>query len=888
MWAQMRYLTQYWGKTNWGKTAPTPDRDTDTAKPIWHPAAYHCLDVAAALEALLITRPHWLTALAELAGLDSAEVRRRLLLVAALHDLGKFADNFQTKADDPALHFDHQRKLSRDGHGSVGLALWRKARLTPALDDWMQAATSHHGAPVEPCQNLAEALTPQTRQDAQDFAQAILDLFGDQFGPPAPPQPGRNPSRGRDRWLVAGLVILADWIGSNREWFPFTAPHHSLAEYWQMTRHNAASALQQARLAEATAADRFDLQTVLGTDFPPTPLQDWTQQQTPQGGGHLYIIEDLTGAGKTEAALILAHRLMQAQAAEGIYWALPSMATANGLYRRLETTYQKLFAPSPDQVRPSLVLAHSARDLNTRFQLSIDAPHSPAPNGPEEDVTAEASCAAFIAEDRKKTFLAQVGVGTLDQALLAVLPVRHQSLRLAALARRVLVIDEAHAYDAYMNEGLETLLRFQKTLGGSAIVLSATLTREQRGKLVTAFGGNAQSLTSQDFPLTTHVHGAATEETAQVSQRGTRRDLPFVRLDHPQRAIDALIEQAKAGYCGVYIRNTVSEAMAAYQQLQARWPQTMLFHARFCLGDRLRREEDVLNRFGRDSSQDQRAGWILVATQVVEQSLDLDFDAMATDLCPMDLLIQRAGRLHRHSHRPARPDPVLWVVGGPPAENAAVGWYGDLFPKGQYVYPDVGQLWRTMRVLHDLNGLPQRSRSPRALIEPVFGTGRIDHPAALDRASQEAESIRQAARAIGKLNFLKTGAFERGDSPVWDSDIHTPTRLGEGSIAIRLARWQDGHLTPWAEAAPHPWRLSELSVRAGLFDQPLPPEDSTNDTAAALNQAIAAARRDWPDQAPPILPLIPAADGTWTGRWRSQKGQEIPVRYTPDSGLAWN
>lgn len=877
----------------------------------WHPLAYHSLDVAAALGALLDLRPAWLHAMAAALGVDAAACRLRLLLAAALHDIGKFAENFQQKVPDlqRALLVEVGRQPvpcpASDGHGDIGQGLWRplaKPRGLLPLTPWVLAAVAHHGAPtVSATPN--NAIRPPSLDDAGACVDAVVALLGrPDFADPMPEE------MGAEVWRVAGLVILADWIGSNQAWFPYAPPDLALPAYWDRARHQARLAVRAADLAEAPIAARVLLADLLpGSDA--TPLQQQAEREPSPDGPTLYIVEDLTGAGKTEAALLLAHRLMADGRAEGLYWALPTMATANGLYRRLADSHHCLFRQTGQGGRPSLVLAHSARDLNTAFQLSIAAPgradYADAPNAADQDRSAEAHCAAFIADDAKKTFLAQVGVGTLDQALLAVLPVRHQALRLAALSRRVLVVDEAHSYDPYMNRALEQLLRFHGRLGGSAVVLSATLTAAQRQGLVNAYAGRTVALSRQDFPLLTRVRAGAAVEVPVASGRGTRRDLPVRRLDTAEAAMAALLDAAAQGHCAVYIRNTVRDALAAVDHLRRHAAQARggagvavdLFHARYCLGDRLAREGAALDRFGKASTPAARRGRILVATQVVEQSLDLDFDFMATDLAPMDLLIQRAGRLHRHA-RPGRPPPELWVVGPPAVPDAPATWYQTPFPYAAKVYPDAVQLWLTQRTLDALGGLPLDSRSPRALIEPVFGaTGAEGAPAvsaALARVGETAAGQRSAERGIARLNTLDPDRFDRG-AAAWDSDIETPTRLGDPTLTLRLARWHDGHLTPWWQDAPgtgtiadpvpagRTWRLSELTVRAGLLEVPLAPD-------AQAQAAIDAVRTRWPEDAPPILALTPAPDAPpdqdlWTGRWRDRQGHEQTVLYDAATGL---
>ncbi|MDR3439164.1 CRISPR-associated helicase Cas3' [Telmatospirillum sp.] len=859
-----KYITHYWAKTRSLLLAGFP----------WHPVAYHCLDVAAAMDGLLRIRPQWLHDLAKSTGLPVEETRKRLLLVAALHDLGKFAENFQWKVPELALQFGHAARDSDAGHGTVGRTFWQRHEAEQGLShltDWMFAGFSHHGVPVDVLRNLTNPMSSGAETDALLFTRDILAFFG-------LPTPDKPAKRKYELWRVAGLVILADWIGSNQERFPCTAPTLGLADYWNQAVDRATAAIAVTDLAEAPVAATLGLADILDDKPRPTPLQAWAEDQAPDAGPHLYLIEDLTGAGKTEAALILCHRLMRAGAAEGLYWALPSMATANGLYGRLEIIYKKLFAPTGPE--PSLVLAHSARDLNEAFQLSIRGQVGAVHGAGDQDVSAEAACAAFIAEDRKKTFLAQVGVGTLDQALLGVLPVRHQSLRLAALSRRVLVIDEAHAYDDYMTKGLERLLAFQKALGGSAVILSATLTQEQRRRFTTAFGADRDALHETAFPLATHVGPNETTEKYLPSSRGTRRDLPFRRFDSPDAVVEALLAEARKGACAVYIRNSVKEAMATYDALAARWDKVDLFHARFCLGDRIDRENDILARFGKGSRPEQRRGRILVATQVVEQSLDLDFDVMATDLCPMDLLIQRAGRLQRHRHRPPRPDPVLWVVSQAAEWEVAADWYGALFPSGQYVYPDAGQLWRTLSVLQTAGGLPLKSGSPRDLIEPVFGPDSLETPGPLDEISRRAEAKRTSDTGMAYLNFLKPGDFTT-PTDAWSTDVRTPTRLGDPTLALRLATWTNGILRPWRDDGPKSWRLSEITIRCALFDAALPPDDDAD-------RAIQALSKDWATAGdpPPVLALLPTdRDDVWQGRWMARNGHPLAVQYSRRNGL---
>jgi CRISPR-associated endonuclease/helicase Cas3 len=354
------------------------------------------------------------------------------------------------------------------------------------------------------------------------------------------------------------------------------------------------------------------------------------------------------------------------------------------MFGRLSASYRRLFAPGTD---PSVVLVHGRRDLCEGFrslprELAYDD-HCDEKSDDPSEITASAFCADWIARSNKQAFLAQMGAGTVDQALLAILPARHQALRLWGLVDKVLVIDEAHAYDAYMNKELETLLGFHAALGGSVIVLSATLPALKRHALIDAFRkglGSEEPWSSckSAYPLVTIAAVRSVEEHPISLRESLAREVAVRRIGDLTEAHAAVFEAACKGAAVALIRNTVDEAVASHAELASAFDgETLLFHARFAMTDRLAIEERVLEKFGRAPKIARRG--ILVATQVIEQSLDLDFDLIVTDLAPIDLLIQRAGRLWRHmDQRPesARPrisepnGPTLLVLSAEPVADA--------------------------------------------------------------------------------------------------------------------------------------------------------------------------------------------------------------------------
>jgi CRISPR-associated endonuclease/helicase Cas3 len=904
----------------WGKAQPASGCD-----PTWHPAAYHGLDVAAVGEALLDSRPQLLAALSRVSSLPESMARSWFLFALAIHDIGKFTCCFQAKVEERFRNRARwaEKPLSKDlGHGRTGLALWEggcdidglaRDIFTPlfgsdqehawdahcSFNHWVAAVAGHHGRPVASNDafdklSLTNLVCQEALTDARDYIQACAALFGPRLPEHTPPP--KADAMKRSSWPVAGLAMLCDWVGSNQDWFPYSPPAYSLPKYWERAQIMARDALDKAGLTAPPIAARFTVVHALGkADASATPLQGWAAD-APISGQSLAIIEDLTGAGKTEAGLILAHRLMASGAAEGLYWALPTMATADALYRRLETSYRRMFA---DARQASLMLAHSASSFNEVFTKSLFTPKAEGAAGysqlgesevDDDDITASAACARWLADDRRKTFLADIGVGTIDQALLGVLPSKHQALRLAALSRRVLVIDEAHSYDPYMTKLLESLLEFQGALGGSAVVMSATLTIAARRKFTEAFARGAgwrpkPDIRETGFPLATFVtQGQPAAERVLPACRGTRRDLAIRRLDDEAAAIATLAEAASRGQGAVWIRNTVQDALDAQRALREALPgaDIDLFHARFALGDRLAIERRVLASFGKASQGDQRQR-IVIATQVVEQSLDCDWDVMISDLAPVDLLIQRAGRLHRHDHRPPRPAPVLHITGPEPTPNAGADWYKAAFPNGAYVYPHHGQLWLTMRALLDTGGLNLATQSPREIIERVFARESEDIPVKLANASAQAEAKAMSQRAAAGLNGLNLKLGYVPQAGAWDSDTRTPTRLGEPSRVLRLARWDGARLTPWWHDEGdirRAWRLSEVSVRASRVAS----IDCGHD--AALAKAVAREIAAWPETYDPPL-LVPLVEGedAWIARARDENDKSVKLLYYFRYGL---
>lgn len=881
----------------WGKAGGARD-----GQPGWHPLPYHCLDVAAVADALLTSNPRKLRAIARLMEATPDQARNILVALISLHDIGKFAETFQAKCESAwprdALG-DYRRPRGTGRHDALASEirdiLGLRSVFGPAFRYWSasdfdhlwHAVSGHHGSPqYEDPSKICGELPARCEQAAAAFCREIATLFAADIALPRPPVR----SIAMLSWLVAGLTVISDWIGSNRVWFPYMPPALSLADYWAHARIAAQRAILRAGILpvsphEVVSPGRF-LPAHVADAL--SPLQQAAWDHPFSEGPVLAIVEDVTGSGKTEAAVLMAARLISERRADGLFFALPTMATANAMYDRLYQTYGKLFA---DGTCPSLVLAHGKRKLHQGFSCSIleDEDAKDDPDRSYEE-SAQAVCAAWIGDDRRKAFLAHIGVGTIDQAVLGVLPSRYQALRLWGLADRVLIIDEAHAYDPYLNREIEALLEFHSALGGSAIILSATLPAKQRAGLISAFAkGRGQRVKIDTaggaYPLLTVASEEGVSAQPLPSRADRTRALPVRRIASTAEALDYVVAMAAKGAAVAWIRNSVDDALDAADLLKAQGITPCVLHARFAMGDRLAIEARVATTLGRQGEDTARRGFVVVGTQILEQSLDYDVDVMITDLAPIDLLIQRAGRLWRHA-RGTRPvvSPELVVLSPDPATVQDKDWYHALLPRAATVYDHHGIVWRSAKVLFE-TGCIATPNGVRDLIERVYAPEELeDIPAPLLAKSQDAIGRSHAATGTARSNVLKVEKGYAGEPLLWTSDTITPTRLGEPVMVFRLGKIENGRLVPWCRAddddPARSWALSEISVRKALAD---------GVPSGVHTDVIAAAKAHWPEWERDKTPLLVLEPGNecWSGK--IDKGDEHrSVRYDPYAGLRFS
>lgn len=905
---------RYWGKAS--------RQNSNTA--LWHLLPYHALDVAAVMRHLLTQASDWVEAQAAQLGWNAELLIDHLVFFAALHDLGKFSRSFQQlyAHHSPDLVDCHRASPYTLRHDSLGYLLWcdhLQNALPPDLipdlkyrlwKEWMQVVCGHHGQPPEEgAHSVLRASTYFLAED-QEAAEAFCrDAFALLLPKGLQAPAGKPTAHSKNfSWPFAGLMVLADWIGSNQDHFPYCSrPTRTLSNYWhEVAVPNACQAVQKSGLQLCAVAPYLGPDRLLYLfDYlaAPTPLQHYAATVELVAGPQLFLLEDVTGAGKTEAALILAHRLMAAGLAQGLYFALPTMATSNQMYRRVGAVYRKLYAPS---AQPSIVLAHSARRLVEDFQHALNRPDGAYV---QHENTATMSCNAWLADSNKKALLASVGVGSIDQALLAVLPVRHQSLRIAGLKDKVLVVDEIHSFDPYVHRLLCRLLRTHAEQGGSVILLSATVPAVVKADLLNAYSqglGRSPKVVLEpqmDYPLITQFSQESLVVTPCETRAEVKRTVQVVLLHEEAQVIARIVKEAAAGRCVCWVRNTVDDARQAYTALQSVIPldRLHLFHSRFAMGHRLEIENMVLDALGKNSNAEMRHGRVLIGTQVLEQSLDFDVDVMICDLAPIDLVIQRSGRLQRHTRdsdgnrthdgTEHRPPPVLYLYGPEPTSTPAADWYGQVFRGGQYVYLDIAKLWLTQQALLAAGcivspGEIGQAGAVRQLVEAVYGES-VPVPEALQKNSEKC-----LGEATGKVNIADYNSLNlskgycRDSSRCWDEEINVPTRLGDETRTVYLAQVTAGKLRPlyFSEGvdAHQQWALSALRVPAARLHALSP--DFQHRFGAALHALRA--EQVWLSEYDLVLPLMESEHvKTWLAEGCDANGQVVMVKYSPILGL---
>jgi CRISPR-associated endonuclease/helicase Cas3 len=622
--------------------AKSPPGESDQWQ-VGYPLLPHLLDVAAVAASLIGTVPCPVP-------LPMAEAW--IMALVGLHDLGKASPGFQVKLGRELIGDYRLERYQPDRHDiiTVGLLASRlkaEGLSDPAATRLSHAVAAHHGHPftnVEIAKENRWDISEQWTCAHTALYQGVVDGTG-ATGLPALPSEASDCSAFL-QWLM-GLTTTSDWIGSSEalcRWERLAQWRGDPQLWFQASLALAKDAVQQLGLLSPSIPPAPDgltaVHQVLGSNRQPRPLQVATAAMLdalPQEPA-LIVIEAPMGEGKTEAALSCA------PGSRGVYLAMPTQATSNALFSRLASF---LDAQSYGSGSFPIALAHGSGGATpaTLKLREIGLGTS--------DSTVQAH---WWFQGSKRALLCAQGIGTVDQGLIGVLNTRHGFLRLYGLAGRTVIVDEVHAYDAYTGGLIERLIGWLKVLNCRVVVMSATLPASRRQSLLHAWSGpRAEAVPDEtSYP---RISWAVSGRQESIGFAASRRQQVQVCSIAPD--LDGLANQgsewAKEGVRVLVVVNKVARAQALYRRLDP--THATLFHARFPMQQRLQ-----MKRFGPDGNTS--GGHVLVATQVAEQSLDIDFDVLITDPAPVDLVLQRQGRIHRHDRRrPAGFDlPSIHVV----------------------------------------------------------------------------------------------------------------------------------------------------------------------------------------------------------------------------------
>lgn len=814
----MNSLNDYWAKT-----------DIATGFPCLS-VTDHCIIVGTVAETLLDRLPQSVRGL-----LPAGSV----VLVAA-HDIGKLTPGFQLKAPRWPWYAELKQTLILDNlatnHAIVSqwhLQCHEAFAQSRSGQFWLISTGGHHGS--YPCGSRPlKAESKPYEGGIQRFIalrNELLEILIARFGPL--PTEGAKGEEERIH-LLTGFTIFSDWIGSNADWFPPGIPVDSAT-----LRSRANQCLNLLNwnpkvIENLSFGEQFN--PIDPSAFRPRSIQQTLLRVADSPG--LYIVEAPMGMGKTEAALTAAYQRWTTGDELGLYFALPTQLTSNKIHDRITTFLENTLSESSIQT-----LIHGNAWLGDK-KCQILAPRlNDSASEAHENEHNDLNEALRWYSSTRKQLIARFGTGTTDQALLAVLPARFSSLRYFALAGKVVVIDEVHSFDPYMSALIDRLVRYLTKAGSTVIILSATLTAKRRAELVEAAGA-VEGEAPSDYPLITKVAlGASRAVHTAVINELPEKTVHF-RHEHLNASNhdvfwDQIVAKVEAGANVVVIRNTVALAQETYRQLKARLSDQIpaelvgLLHSRFPQKERNENEEKWTRLLGKDDSF-RPTGSLLVSTQIVEQSVDIDADLLVTDLAPTELILQRVGRLHRHR----RPRSEVCAQATCHILHPVSDWRGttkeikETLSPHHYVYPPLS-LWQAATTLNTVQSI-QLPGDIRHLLETsashmpsagdgdaltAFATEYTQKRDAMLRTAklrdvfdssaiedQEGTETRYGIKPTAQLVILPRAPVEQGGRVTWhlpDGSIESH-HMGEFSFAVSKA------LQAYAARIPAYWVKSQL------------------------------------------------------------------------------
>ena len=701
----------------WAKASPS-------YKSLW----YHMID-SGVCAARLAEDPRFLCAtrlISDYFDIGKQETVSLIAYLAAMHDCyGKAHPAFQKKSMNDAAIFMQSGIISvldrEQGyrHERYGACLFQKRaiellHMNPLVARVLSSAIElHHQGRVGHA-NPPKRGKEQWTAMADALHQKAIELFNPQLNQ-------LNHCNHCDACVLvlSSFVILADWIASS-------TPFESLNEdedshYCTLSREVADHTVKEYGLSSDQSFPPVEAYQSLWPYLSQDRLRPLQRAIISDvwPDADLTIIEAPMGEGKTEAGAFYAARLCGLEGRQGIYFALPTAATSNQMYQRMEAMFAQIHRAGPR-------LMHGMAWLSLLNPVSY--------------MTDEEECPERTdwLQPMRRAMLAENGVGTVDQAMMAALQIRYGSLRMLGLMGKVLLIDEVHAYDAYMYSILERLLEWCRVFHIPVVMLSATLTEEKRIALMKSVGAKACKA-EPAYPVITQVRGGKVKHVSVsgTTQGGKYVFEPVFIWNDPQRVADHAISRVDKGGCLCVMMNTVDEAQNVYKAIVERQSnsEVLLFHARMMAIHRNAVEKQCIDWFGKDTRKRPPKA-ILVCTQVVEQSMDLDFDGMITCIAPMDLLLQRAGRVHRHARekRPAKmTQPLIEVLVPNAATEDAYGASGAVYAP-----------WLLMQAQHQLPCSISIPDDIRACIERAYAHPKETEDAWLSMMFQNSAMAAQA------------------------------------------------------------------------------------------------------------------------------------------------
>ena len=788
----------------------------------WLPVWTHLMDTAGIME-LLLTQ--WLPQRHK-GHLEESEWIQVCTFLALIHDIGKFTPVFQSKitATHPECtgmleHFGweipKQTEFNEPGktpHGLAGEAILCRLGCQPGI---AAVVGAHHGRPQE------------IVADVEGYLEIYEDNFFGITGERS--HAGKKWNSVWEEWLTialqtcgyasvddlpqldiptqvlaAGLVIMSDWIASNTYYFPLLEMDdagNSLSYPERVQEAWKRLSLPPPWTPGTYYMGVHDFQERFG--FTWNVVQQYMIQAIEESAAPgIFILEAPMGAGKTEAALAGAELLSSCLGQGGIFFGMPTQATANGIFPRLKQWSQR----QSEWAQHGIRLAHGMAEMNEDYQ-SIFHGHAMQ----NEDETASGLIVHPWFEGRKQALLSEFVIGTVDQLLMAALKQKHVMLRHLGLASKVIIVDECHAYDAYMNRYLDRALSWLGAYRVPLVLLSATLPSKRRKELIHAYQNiHLQCSTAsswqdnQAYPLLTWTDGSTVRQQSIPVDQPSR--IICIQQTDRLRLISQIEKTASLGGCIGIIMNTVKQAQELAKEIKQTFSEhsVILLHSRLLMADRAGRESDLLCLLGKHSTKEQRQGLIVVGTQILEQSLDIDFDLLITQLCPMDLFLQRLGRLHRHARpRPAGlQDAVCMVLNQNDPDEGTKAVYGAWL------------LYRTAQLL------PKRITLPNdiaPLVQAVYQDGDQVLPAgdpAFALWQKHQQGIREKERKAQMFRIPDASALMETihgllDSSPADSDwvALASVRDGEPSLDVLVMEQREN-----GEVAFIPWQYAGALV----------------------------------------------------------------------------